>query len=235
MGHKQEKHAEEAGGEKVAIWYISFADMITLLMSFFVMLSTFCSYDMSARKKLMETVHSIAFYSLAPSKDKSRESIVKTSPAQSEWVLHGSEFKPEDQKDPADPKLNPRPEALQWIPDVSAFRDRRIIRIPASRLFYGDGAKITPQGHDNLKLLAQFISKISCQVVVGSTTGESGGGFGATPQGKLDRAWIVMQTLMRLSGYPAEQFALAGTPLSGTDQPADDAIEITLLSWRVVK
>ena len=38
------KHAmAEAGGEKVPIWIISFADMITLLLSFFVMLQTMAS------------------------------------------------------------------------------------------------------------------------------------------------------------------------------------------------
>jgi len=37
------KHSEEHSGEKVPIWIISFADMITLLMSFFVMLQTMAS------------------------------------------------------------------------------------------------------------------------------------------------------------------------------------------------
>ena len=32
-------------GEKVPIWIVSFADMITLLLSFFVMLTTFSSYS----------------------------------------------------------------------------------------------------------------------------------------------------------------------------------------------
>ena len=32
----------EEQGEKVPLWIISFADMITLLLSFFVMLQTMC-------------------------------------------------------------------------------------------------------------------------------------------------------------------------------------------------
>lgn len=41
MSHGKEKpKVAEAGGEKVPIWIISFADMMTLLLSFFVMLQT---------------------------------------------------------------------------------------------------------------------------------------------------------------------------------------------------
>jgi flagellar motor protein MotB len=39
----KKEHKEEESGEKVPIWIISFADMITLLLSFFVMLQTMAS------------------------------------------------------------------------------------------------------------------------------------------------------------------------------------------------
>ena len=56
------KKAEEEGGESAPLWIISFADMISLLMAFFVMLSSFTSYDKSEEKKLRAAIKATLAY-----------------------------------------------------------------------------------------------------------------------------------------------------------------------------
>src|SRR5689334_15799193 len=51
--HKPE--AEEEGGGEVGLWYVSFADMITLLLSFFVMLTSFSSFDNESMQQIRDT------------------------------------------------------------------------------------------------------------------------------------------------------------------------------------
>lgn len=58
MGHgKQNPKQEEDGGEGAPLWIISFADMMSLLMAFFVMLSTFSGFGPSEAEKLQKAVH----------------------------------------------------------------------------------------------------------------------------------------------------------------------------------
>jgi len=54
--HKPAPPQEEEGGEGAPLWIISFADMISLLMAFFVMLSTFSGFGPSEAEKLQRAV-----------------------------------------------------------------------------------------------------------------------------------------------------------------------------------
>ena len=56
------KKVEEEGGESAPLWIISFADMISLLMAFFVMLSSFTSYDKGEEQKLRAAVRATLAY-----------------------------------------------------------------------------------------------------------------------------------------------------------------------------
>ena len=85
---EKKKHEEEAGGESVGLWYVSFADMITLLLSFFVMLTTFSSYSKEGMNKFAGTCAYIASYSLVAGRPE--HSMVPTERAY-EQVKEGSE------------------------------------------------------------------------------------------------------------------------------------------------
>jgi hypothetical protein len=56
MAHIPKPKQEEESGESAPLWIISFADMISLLMAFFVMLSTFSSFGPAEAEKLQRAM-----------------------------------------------------------------------------------------------------------------------------------------------------------------------------------
>ncbi len=72
MAEKKPKQEEESGGESAPIWVISFADLVTLLMSFFVILAAGNPKDVVYDPEFAEIVAAIkkAFKYLPPANSK---------------------------------------------------------------------------------------------------------------------------------------------------------------------
>jgi hypothetical protein len=127
----------EPSGEKVPIWIISFADMITLLLSFFVMLTSFSTYNKGSLDHLRQT-SAMAYPSLHSYRRMGRNSLVD---GQYTCIVqtHGSESSAEATwgKDAA--PENP----------ASTAPGPRVFRIPLSAMFLGDSTA-GPQGGRDL-------------------------------------------------------------------------------------
>ncbi len=72
MAEKKKKHEEESSGESAPIWVVSFADLVTLMMSFFVILAAGNPKDVVYDPEFAEIVAAIkkAFKYLPPADSK---------------------------------------------------------------------------------------------------------------------------------------------------------------------
>ena len=148
MSEKRHKAAEEEGGGEVGLWYVSFADMITLLLSFFVMLTSFSSFDKESMKKINDTSVK-AYPSVMSSLQSGRNSVVDqgySCPVQT----HGTENAAYPTWGVEQPTT--RPTAAR------DFSERKIISIPLSSMFLGSSCALAPSGTKCVELLAKYLS-----------------------------------------------------------------------------
>jgi outer membrane protein OmpA-like peptidoglycan-associated protein len=180
MAHKPKPQAEEEGGEGAPLWIISFADMMSLLMAFFVMLSTFSGFGPREAEKLQKAVKA----TLTPNyggwyAKSSRTTVGNQTPAAGQQGK-GSE-KPT--LDEAEGK------GLMKESQAGDFRTRKIFLIESKTVFWGSGITLSPSGRSFLEALTAFADKMPDRLVISES------GPGADPEQGLRRAVAVLNYL----------------------------------------
>ena len=147
---------EEGGGEGAPLWIISFADMISLLMAFFVMLSTFSAYDKDGKHKFDAVIHNALLPFGGAFKTAPKNSLSMNCPTSGE-IRQGSE-RPSSGKD-----LQSR--AVQKTSSQDYLR-YKVFLIPASSMFYARGDALTIEGRRWLDTLTHYLERVPGKVLV---------------------------------------------------------------------
>jgi len=195
MAHgKPKPKQEEEGGEGAPLWIISFADMMSLLMAFFVMLATFSGFGPNEAEKLQRAVDATlaANYGGGWHGQRSRTAVGSQSPAAGQ-LQKGSE-RPTLQDTQGNGLLNETP--------AGDFRTRRIFLVESQTVFWGIGTKISTGGQDFLNRLASYTGKIAGRIVI------SEDGPGPDTQRGLLRAVAVLNYLVS-QGIPQDRCSIA--------------------------
>jgi flagellar motor protein MotB len=215
MAHKPKPKQEEEGGESAPLWMISFADMMSLLMAFFVMLSTFSGFGPNETEKLQKTVDA----TLTPNyggwhKERSKAGVGYQSPAAGQ-PQKGSERPTLDDK---------RGKGLLKESQAGDFRTRKIFLTESKTVFWGTGTALSPSGREFLDTLASFAAKMPDRIVISET------GPGEDSEQGLLRATTVLNYLTR-KGLSKDRCSIAARGMS-PDQSfqAQRMLEIALLS-----
>jgi outer membrane protein OmpA-like peptidoglycan-associated protein len=154
--HKPQQ--EEESGEGAPLWIISFADMMSLLMAFFVMLATFSGFGPSEAERLQKAVKA----TLAPNyyggwhKQHVRTAVGYQSPAAGQ-LERGSE-KPTIEETQG--------KGLMKETQSGDFRTRKIFLIESRTVFWGTGTTLSPSGRDFLNTLASFAGRMPDRIVI---------------------------------------------------------------------
>jgi flagellar motor protein MotB len=220
MAGKPKPAEEEGGGESVGLWYVSFSDMITLLLSFFVMLATFSSYSKEGMNKFAGACAYVATYSIMYARPE--HSLVPTERVY-EQATEGSE-KPTG-VEPGPPKT-PRPSS--WTADASAYRERHVFRVPSSQVFFGKGAVLTSMGAQRLDALAEFMKRIPCRVIVSEIA--VGGNEGSRGRLALERSWSLANYLLSQQSLPPAAVSISPLGTGPTREGEGDTVELVVLS-----
>lgn len=178
---------EEGGGESAPLWIISFADMISLLMAFFVMLSTFNSFDKQEKKKLDAVIDA----TLSPCGGWYKE----TPKNSLGWKYQDSG----ETEGSSRPTLE-LPKKSGAINQTSSrdFYSYKVFLVPTSTLFFTTGTALTPQGRNWLDTLAEYLTKMPGGVVI------SGQGPDQTCDQSISRSLSVVNYLST-KGIPSKR------------------------------
>jgi flagellar motor protein MotB len=234
MAHKHKPKQEEESGEGAPLWIISFADMMSLLMAFFVMLSTFSGFGPSEAEKLQKTVRA----TLAPNyyggwhAQPPRAAMGLQTPAAGQ-LEKGSE-KPTLEETQGKGLMKETPSG--------DFRTRKIFLVESKTVFWGAGTTLSPSGRDFLDTLASFAGKMPGRIVIsedGPTDQrtEDGGqrtedGLPSSDQG-LSRA-ITALNYLTTKGISKDRCSIAAQGMSPDQNAgAERMLEIVLLDASV--
>ena len=191
MSHSQQPkmaQEEEGGGEGAPLWIISFADMISLLMAFFVMLSTFTAFDKDEKLKYRATVSNIMLPFGGVFQKAPKDSLSWKPPANEE-IKEGPERPSSGQNlETGTVRKTPSKDYLSY----------KVFLIPASSMFYSTGDALTVKGCCWLDALIRYLGRIQGMVLISER------GPGITDKAGLRKSIIVAKYLVE-KGVPCER------------------------------
>jgi chemotaxis protein MotB len=210
-------------------WMVTFSDCMTLLLTFFVLLLSFSSFDDDRVFLHLKVIYSKAFTSIFPMIQIERDSLLYLPPVKYVAELDkGSETTTLEQG---------TKDGLIKETKMTDLNNSVAFLILSKKVFWAQGAALSPEGRRILDTMAPFLKSSPGRIVIsegGPTGGKSSEYFG------LPRAWAVMEYLtkeQKLGNYRfsiSDDEALAqegfesGRPDS--DRPETErAVEIVLL------
>jgi hypothetical protein len=181
MPHKPKPPQEEEAAESAPLWIISFADMMSLLMAFFVMLSTFSGFGPAEAERLQKALKA----AMAPNYYGGWYSFQPRTAVGPQGIAAGQQEKGSDKPTLEEMQKN----GLLKETKAPAFKTRRLFVIESSKVFWGEGVTLSRQGRDFLDALVAFANRMPNRIVVCED------GPGGDRQLGLNRAVVVIHYL----------------------------------------
>jgi len=230
-GSKQAESDEAQGAPE---WMVTFSDCMTLLLTFFVLLLSFSSFDDKVFLKL-KVIFMKALPAVKQADAKNRDAVLPTKQIEmTPELLKGSE----------------KPTLLKGLEDnlkedtPADFRRWKVFSISSERIFWGKGTLISAEGRRIMTKMASFLEEVPSRIVVSENRPESEeDAVLGTPYGEqlgLPRAWAVIEYLTTEHNLDKKRFSISaastlaphqlslGSRLIGAGEP-ERAVEIVLL------
>jgi len=213
MSEKAKKPQEEESGESAPLWIVSFADMISLLMAFFVMLTTFASFG-PKESEVIRGIQKVAIqpnYGMFASRPKSAMGPKSKALPQNE---SGSE-KPTLEQNSDKTGMKETPE--------NDFRNKKVFLFESKVAFWANGTSLSKDGRDFLDTLALFIREMPSRIIISESDAVGNVNFG------ISRAIVVMNYLVE-KGISADSCNISAKSISPPENfGGERMLEIVLL------
>ncbi|MBN2270470.1 MAG: hypothetical protein JXN61_07645 [Sedimentisphaerales bacterium] len=212
---RREQKPEPQYADGAPEWMVTFSDCMTLLLTFFVLLLSFSSFDDKVFYNL-KVIYSRGLATISPITRSNRDAIVQNESAITavEELSKGSEKKTSE-KGTRDALLSEKP-----LVDINGGK---VILIASEKVFWAKGEAISPSGRSILSLVASFLSKVPNRVVISEHGPDDGTG---NEHYGLTRAWAVSQYLVEVHGLDGRRFSISAAstlPPNGLDGKESEA------------
>jgi chemotaxis protein MotB len=180
---KQVEPEQEQGAPE---WMVTFSDCMTLLLTFFVLLLSFSSFDDNRVFLRLKVIYSKAFTSITPMTQIERDSLLYLPPVKYVAELDkGSETTTSEQG---------KKDGLIKETKMTDLNNSVAFLILSSKIFWAQGAALSPEGRRILNTMAPFLKSSPGRIVIsedGPGSSQDSEYFG------LPRAWAVMEYLTK--------------------------------------
>jgi len=196
MPAKKQAESEEkpAGAPE---WMVTFSDCMTLLLTFFVLLLSFSSFDDRIFRQL-KTIFGEALPAVAPGVKTDRDAFLPMTQIQATAELDEGSEKPTLDTGFED-RTKEETEPLD-------FHSRKVFLIESKRIFWGKGAAISSEGRNIMSILASFLKEMPSRVVIS----ENGPGEDEdSEQLGLPRAWAVLNYFATVQNLDKKRFSIS--------------------------
>jgi chemotaxis protein MotB len=217
---KQVKEDEAPGAPE---WMVTFSDCMTLLLTFFVLLLSFSSFDEKVFRKL-RVIFMDALPGISQSEEPNRDAVLPTEQIEMTPELgEGSE----------------KPTLLTGLDDnvkeetPADYRRRKAFSISSEKIFWGNGVLISAEGRRIMTTMASFLEEVPSRVVIC----ENGpAGIGGAEQLGLSRAWAVLEYLTSGNNIDKNWFSVsAGSTLAQEGLRSDESSRASLKFERTLE
>ncbi len=178
-------------------WMVTFSDCMTLLLTFFVLLLSFSSFDDKIFRKL-QVIFMRSMPAVSDSGEKTKDAFLSTGQIEETPELAEGSEKPTLVKGYVD--------NLQEETEPVDFRHRRVFLISSKEIFWGKGTIISSEGRRVMTKMASFLENVPGRVVVsenGPTSKDSNEQLGLT------RAWAVMDYITTEHNLDKKRFSIS--------------------------
>jgi len=196
MGPK-EKQVEPEGDPGAPEWMVTFSDCMTLLLTFFVLLLSFSSFD----DKVCLQFQKFLFADLSSLHQQVRRS--------RDAVASIDEITPKDDPETGSEKPtleNKSKTNLLKEKEPKEFHKKKVFVGDSGRFFWGKGTAISSWGRKTLEVLGAFLKRVPGRVVI-SEHGPIGDK--KDEQLGLARAWTVMESFTSRHGLDKARFSIS--------------------------
>lgn len=201
---------------------VTFSDCMTLLLTFFVLMVSFSSFDV----RVFRALHGIAseMQHISSRGHDDLDNLLQTNVIQ---------YPEQPQKGSEHPTLNKKKAIMpRQVPPVD-YKSKKVFVVESNRLFWAQGTAVRPEGKELLETFGQFIRaayRPESRLVIA----ESGGG--PADELALNRCCAAVDVLSTSTGLDRQMFSVAPHLLRGgeTGRAADERVfEITILEASV--
>ncbi len=225
---KQSGNKSQGGAPE---WMVTFSDCMTLLLTFFVLLLTFSSFDERVFLRFRNNfINQLRYLNV-------------TARKQEDSFLHVEQVHLHKEPDEGSEKRTTEDEWEGRLSRnvLSKLSKRRVFLVPSSEIYWGDGSVISAEGKETLRLMGALLQRLRSRVVISENSkvaGNSDIDFG------LGRAWAVVDFLTSQCGVDRGRFSITAlstvaadipetNELSGGEVPGGRKLEIVLLERRI--
>jgi chemotaxis protein MotB len=223
---KQRPLDEDAGAPE---WMVTFSDCMTLLLTFFVLLLSFSSFDSKVFPK-MQSAFSEGLSSIGLQLTPIDDAFLPTP-----RIIYNQDPEDGSEKPTVDGQYESNPGTSL---DFMDFQDQKVFLVPSEDIFLGRGVRTTGHGRRIMADVATLLKAVSNRVIVGEHAME------ADPHSSdeigLRRAWTIAQLLTDGQGIEKTRLSITATAtvdaetlrhsgLSAINPRAQRVIEIVIL------
>ena len=222
MGRRNLPQEEESPGGAPE-WMVTFSDCMTLLLTFFVLLLSFSSFDNRVFKKL-KVIYSSALNSITQIRRSDRDALNYIPPIRYINELDKGSEKPT--------MNNGQNEGLLKEEQSNDLDNGMIFLFPSQNMFWGNSPLVSTEGRSMLDDMAPFLAEMPNRIVISekAETGDPNSIYLG-----LQRAWAVVSYLALKHDIDKDRFSISteGTLRddSSSESPANTEreVEISLL------
>jgi len=214
-GRKQAEPDEAPGAPE---WMVTFSDCMTLLLTFFVLLLSFSSFDDRIFPRL-KVIYSKALTHITPVLRSDRDALLYLPP-----VRHIAELDEGSEKRTAAQGLE---DGLLKETGLGELLGGMAFSISSNRVFWGKGTAVSPEGRHIIDTMALFLKGVPGRIVIcenGPADMETNPYFG------LPRAWAVVDYLTTEHNLDRKRLSISATRTlaqgrSGNGEPGPGHLE----------
>ena len=178
-------------------WMVTFSDCMTLLLTFFVLLLSFSSFNTAIFQQL-KVIFADAMPVVAPEAKKDTDAFLPVKRIQEladldegsekPTLIRGDEERTKKETDPVD------------------FHRQKVFLIESKRIFWAKGTAISAEGRNIMSILASFLKEMPNRVVISENGPDDDQGRG---QFGLPRAWAVLKYLTTEQNLDRKRFSIS--------------------------